>query len=200
MDGVVADTSLHISKATNHSLHTEGLPPVTDEQFLRAAGLPLRDMYAHVTDEKQAGRLMDAHRAFQRVNPHLIQPFVDVNETLDELTKRGVRLAIVTGSQKFRAHHVLERVGLQNRFEFVITADDTLEHKPNPAPFLEAAKRLDLKPAECLVVGDGASDMYSGRAAGMNVARAMYGFAAAMPIDFKPNFEIHSIREVLDIV
>ena len=48
----------------------------------------------------------------------------------------------------------------------VVTADDVPRGKPDPAPYLLAAERLGVDPADCLVVEDAPAGLVSGRAAG----------------------------------
>jgi mannitol-1-/sugar-/sorbitol-6-phosphatase len=48
----------------------------------------------------------------------------------------------------------------------LVTASDTALGKPNPDPFLAAAARLGIDPAECLVVEDAVAGVLAGRAAG----------------------------------
>jgi sugar-phosphatase len=48
----------------------------------------------------------------------------------------------------------------------LVTADDVAHGKPAPDPFLEAARRLEVDPANCLVVEDAPMGLQSARAAG----------------------------------
>ncbi|MCP5095481.1 MAG: HAD-IA family hydrolase [Chloroflexi bacterium] len=53
--------------------------------------------------------------------------------------------------------------------ELLITADDVTQGKPNPEPFLLAAARLGLQPADCVVIEDSPVGVAAARAAGMRV-------------------------------
>ena len=48
----------------------------------------------------------------------------------------------------------------------LVTVDDVARGKPHPDPFLEAAARLGVSPARCLVVEDAPGGLQSARAAG----------------------------------
>jgi sugar-phosphatase len=50
-----------------------------------------------------------------------------------------------------------------------ITADDVTRGKPAPDGYLLAARRLDLDPAECVVIEDAPAGIQAGKAAGMRV-------------------------------
>jgi beta-phosphoglucomutase len=75
-----------------------------------------------------------------------------VKDTLDELKNRGYRLAI--GSSSRNAKFILERLGLQSFFHGISDGTNIKKSKPDPEVFLKAAKYLNLKPEECLVVED----------------------------------------------
>ena len=61
----------------------------------------------------------------------------------------------------------------------LVTASDTALGKPNPDPYLEAARRLGVAPEECLVVEDAVAGVTAGRAAGC----ATLGVLGSVPGD-----------------
>jgi len=63
----------------------------------------------------------------------------------------------------------LEATGLAATFAVVVSADEVARGKPAPDVYLEAARRLGIAPARCLVVEDSAAGARAGRAAGMRV-------------------------------
>lgn len=58
----------------------------------------------------------------------------------------------------------------------VISGDTTPHAKPHPEPLLEAARRLQLLPSQCIYVGDDERDIRAGKAAGMPTVAARYGY------------------------
>jgi HAD superfamily hydrolase (TIGR01509 family) len=72
------------------------------------------------------------------------------------------------------AHHdviaaSLAATGLTDIFEVVVSSDDVPHGKPAPDVYLEAARRLGVDPATCLVVEDSHNGVRAGRSAGMTV-------------------------------
>ncbi len=82
---------------------------------------------------------------------------------LDLLREHGMRTALVTNNTAKNAAELLERFGL--RLDAVVTRDTGL-HKPSGAPLAAAARRLGVRPEECLVVGDSEYDLEAARDAG----------------------------------
>ena len=76
----------------------------------------------------------------------------DIRETLGELRKKGVLLAV--GSSSKNTPLILNQVGLENWFDAVADGNDIKRSKPDPEVFLLAAEKLGLPPSECMVVED----------------------------------------------
>ncbi|MDJ0463240.1 HAD family hydrolase [Streptomyces sp. H27-C3] len=75
------------------------------------------------------------------------------------------RWAVVTSATRRLAEARLERVGITPKT--LIAADDVTRGKPDPEPFLLAARRLGVDPARCVVFEDAPAGLQAGRAAGM---------------------------------
>lgn len=93
---------------------------------------------------------------------------VEIRATLDELRRRGYRLAI--GSSSKNTPFILERLGLADFFDAVSDGNNITRSKPDPEVFLKTAEFLGLPPEECMVVEDAVSGARAGRAGGFTVA------------------------------
>lgn len=76
-------------------------------------------------------------------------------------------MAIVSGSPRLTVERTLETLGLARYFETVVGMEDYTQGKPAPEPFLIAAERLGVAPADCLVFEDAEAGFAAARAAGM---------------------------------
>lgn len=90
-------------------------------------------------------------------------------ELLHFLKKQGVKLGIATSNSGKLAGAVLTRHGIKDYFDCIITASEVDKGKPAPDVYLEAAKRLQILPKECLVFEDIIPGIAAGIAAGMKV-------------------------------
>jgi beta-phosphoglucomutase len=76
----------------------------------------------------------------------------DTRSTLAALKARGLKLAI--GSSSKNTHAVLHQIGMDHTFDAVADGNEIVHAKPDPEIFLLAAKKIALKPEECLVIED----------------------------------------------
>ncbi|MFI5317495.1 MAG: HAD family hydrolase [Myxococcota bacterium] len=100
-----------------------------------------------------------------------------VRETLARLHGR-LPMAVVTTSRP--EHFALQHAATDARryFDFVLTGADFTRFKPDPEPYLMAAERLGLAPADCLVVEDSERGLVSATRAGMRCAVVPRGLSA----------------------
>lgn len=80
---------------------------------------------------------------------------------------RAYKLAVVSSSSRTEIESLLEAGGLRKHFDTLVAGEDVTHHKPDPEPYLEAARRLGVTSA--LVVEDSEVGQASGRAAGFVV-------------------------------
>jgi len=88
-------------------------------------------------------------------------------ELLDHLDARAVPRAIATSSSHAAVRRTLGPSGVLPRFHAVVAAGDYPRGKPSPDPFLMAAERLGVAPADCLALEDSHNGVRAAQAAGM---------------------------------
>ena len=76
---------------------------------------------------------------------------------------------LATMSQRKEALHVLRALDIEQLLDVVVSREDVQRPKPDPEIYLLAASKLDVPPAECLVLEDSVMGVRSGVAAGMSV-------------------------------
>ena len=76
-------------------------------------------------------------------------------------------LGIASGAARVEILTILEAGGLRARFPVVVAAEDVSATKPDPEPYLRAARGLGIMPRACLAVEDSTPGLAAARAAGM---------------------------------
>jgi phosphoglycolate phosphatase len=84
-------------------------------------------------------------------------------ETLKELKKMGLKMAICTTSCDKAANYIVQRFKVDNYFQILVSRDKVKNVKPSTEQCETALKALKVRPKSMLVVGDSEADMKSGR-------------------------------------
>ncbi len=95
-----------------------------------------------------------------------LEPMPGAVALVESLAARGLPRGVATSSGPDFAHDVLARVGLRDRFGFVLTSADITHGKPHPEIYELAAARLGVAPAEMLVFEDSENGCRAAVAAG----------------------------------
>ena len=168
-DGTLADTMPAHYRAWLHVTGAHGIA-FDENRFYGLGGRPTRDILA--TLAREAGIELDLdHGVKQKEAAFLAQ--LDRVEAIDPVIdvvrrSRGrVPMAVVTGGHRAVCTRILEHVGIADAFDTLVASEDTSRHKPEPEPFLEAARRLGARPQRCVVWEDSDLGIEAARRAGM---------------------------------
>jgi beta-phosphoglucomutase len=171
LDGTLIDSMPHHQVAWEEWHRRRELPFEPDAFFAATAGranaeimrtlVPGRtaDDYLAMADEKEI-----LYREIAAHSLDLIEGFEALRAAARE---RGLKLAICTASTPENMALAFERFGLDLHVDTVVSPADGVRGKPHPDIFLEAARRLQVQPAECIVFEDAPLGIEAARRAGM---------------------------------
>ena len=138
--------------------------------------------------------------SYRKVKEATLSLYSNVNSTLVELARMGIKLAVVSDAPSREAWIRICSVNLQHIFDTVITFDDTCKRKPSPEPFMRAVNELDVKTEECIMIGDWPErDVLGASKIGMVSVFARYGNTFGT-VDSGADYEIDDISEIIKIV
>ncbi len=134
-----------------------------------------------------------------------VQLYNNAKNTLQELKNNNAKLALVTTGIKSSVIPALEKYGLVNLFDFILTAEDVAKHKPDPEVVYKAMELLIAKKEETLIIGDGPKDVAAGKAAGITTVsfypKDNERFYSEKDIkSFGADFVIKDLIELLNII
>ena len=122
-----------------------------------------------------------------------------VREGLDYLKSQGYQLGCVTNKSEQFTHPLLKVLGIFNDFKIIISGDTLAKRKPDPMPLLYCAEHFNLKPEDCLMLGDSVSDVKAARAAGFDIICMSYGYNHGNDISVEnPDLVIDSMSQLSD--
>lgn len=201
LDGTVIDTIDLITASFRFATKQVLGATFPDDVLLQNLGTPLIYQMEFFSPEK-AAELVKIYRQHNHAyHDEMIKEYPGVKETLRVLRERGYRLAIVTSKSGSLARRGLAAFDLELLFEIFISADDTIEHKPLPAPILAAVTKLKSMPDKAIYIGDSPHDIKAGKAAGVLTAAALWGpFPPKRLLAEEPDIVLSKITDLLEIL
>ncbi|MBP2115573.1 pyrophosphatase PpaX [Paenibacillus silagei] len=204
LDGTIVNTNELIINSFMHALKENNLPALTREQIIPLMGTTLQQQLGAFSglELKDIGVLERSYRSYNNAHhDELVQAFPDVNETMEELTRRGIKLGIVTTKIRPNTLKSLEMFDLLKYMETIVTVNDVTHPKPHPEPVLTAVANLGVDPAKTLMVGDSAVDIQSAKAAGVLVAGVAWSLKGeAVLRTYEPDYIIQEMKDLYSIV
>ena len=188
-DGVIVDSEPLHYRSLRDALRPEGVE-ISEAEYLQvylayddreAIRLAL-EHHGQSTDPARRERI-EARKVetFARLIPEI--PVFDGVRDLVRALEAEMPLAIASGARHDEVDAILRGVGLRDAFEAIVGAEDAERTKPDPAPYLEAARRLaartvGLTPEECVAFEDSMPGIASALVAGMKVVGVAHSYPA----------------------
>ena len=159
------------------------------------------DDYLNQTVGKVSNKILAAGIvSYRRAREATLLVYPNVNKTLIELIKMGIKLAVVSDAPSREAWMRLYYLNLHHVFEPVLTYDDTGVRKPSEKPFKMALDVLNVEPEEALMIGDWPDrDVVGAKQIGMKTIFARYGDTFGT-IDSGADWDVNDIYEVVEII
>ncbi|WP_448873566.1 HAD family hydrolase [Desulfobulbus propionicus] len=185
LDGTLLDTLEDLANAGNRILADQSLPVHAVEAYRYFVGDGIAMLVERILPptHRQPQQIAAAVTAFQNEyaenwNDHTA-PYTGVAEMLDQLTERGVQLAILSNKPHAFTQLCVEQLLPRWAFAPVLGQRPGVPKKPDPVAALEAAEHMELRPQDILYVGDTSVDMRTARSAGMDPVGVLWGFRDA---------------------
>lgn len=197
MDGVLVDGEPLHFQAVNELLSEEGLS-ISLEAYKPYMGTKTgwqdmaRDLGLRRPLDEYAARYREL--MLEKYRAHAV-PLPGARELVTSLASAGVPLAVASSSIRPWVEACLERLGLLDAFDVIVTGSEVLEGKPHPEIYLLTAKRLETPAPACLAFEDAPAGILSARAAGMTVWAVRTEYTRGLPLP-DPDREFESLTQV----
>ena len=107
-------------------------------------------------------------------------------------------LAVVSNSHEERIYTVLKANNLFRYIKFIVTANEKLLPKPNPAIYLEAIRVMGKTSSECMVIEDSVPGLIAAKQAGLYALAITTGLPEDILKPYSDNV-IHSFKQILEV-
>lgn len=171
LDGTLTDTDgLHLLALQQLLLEEEGRVFSREEFEAHVSGCVNAAMCHYLFP----GRSIAEHEAFaerkevrfRQLSQHLA-PLPGLIHLLDFAREREIAMAVVTNAPRANAEHMLQVLGLRERFEPVLVAEELARAKPDPLPYLTGLQRTHARAEQALAFEDSVPGLSAAVAAGI---------------------------------
>jgi HAD superfamily hydrolase (TIGR01509 family) len=143
----------------------------SEELFYQLGGKPTEQILELLRDE-YALNVGDTYSAARRKEEYFVQTIHEIGpiEPVLQVVRRWHTikpLAVASGGFRRNVEMTLDTIGIRPLFDVVVCVEDYARGKPFPDAFLEAARRMNVAPENCLVFEDSPLGLQAARAAGM---------------------------------
>lgn len=141
-----------------------------EKLFYAWGGRPIREIIQLLNDMQGLNMPVDEVAEKKEALYHKLLPELKgIPEVIEHIDAQHGRIpfAVVSGSRRSSVIGSLTALGLLDKFDTLVCAEDYKRGKPAPDGFLLAAERLGVAPAECLVFEDTYLGIEAATAAGM---------------------------------
>jgi len=134
---------------------------------------------------------------FYTNNHHMADLYPGIKDLLSHLKRKNILLSIYTGKGRKAAVITLQKLGIHDYFDFIITGDDVIEHKPSAEGINKFVQKFKLEKGQVLMVGDSPADIKASHAAGVKVASVLWdSYAKEKVLQLKSDFVFLSVEEL----
>lgn len=169
LDGTLADTAWVHEEGWRRALRDLGIEARVDVKRLLGKRAPEIAMELAGGNEELARMLLEAKNRHFLSLVRQARPKECAVDLLKTLKSLGLKLAIVTSSNRVSAYSVLESTGMLSLVDYVVTGDDVNRGKPDPEPMVKALGLMGYGPMEVVGIGDTIHDYLAYTRAGVSL-------------------------------
>ena len=205
-DGTVMNTNDVILQSWQHTFRALRGREEDPEVLLKTFGEPLETTMKKFFPEIPVEESIKVYRSFHYDNfGDLISVFPGMDDLIAEVKRRGYRLGLVTSRLYNTTMQGLEKYGLKEYFDVIVTANDTTKHKPDPEPVNITLEKLGAKPENSIMLGDTLFDLMCAKNADVRSVLVSWSLALSGKTkedlgDAAPDYILEKPEDLLEII
>jgi pyrophosphatase PpaX len=175
LDGTLTRTNELIFATFNHVAQKYVGKQFTPDEIVKLFGPPEEFAIEHIVGTEHVSAAMeDFYQFYEMQHARMAEAYDGIQDILEFLRSRGIRLAVFTGKGTRSAEITLQQIGLRKYFDLVVTGNDVENHKPSADGIRKVMETFRLKSDEVLMVGDAVADVKASREASVRIAAAVW--------------------------
>ncbi len=183
MDGTVLDTIGTITYYVNITLKKFGIREISEDECKIFVGNGAKVLIERalksrgILDAELLSSVLESYNSAYDENPtYLTRPYDEIPELLSELSRRGIKIGIVSNKPDFLTRPLSERF-FGALVDKAVGGKEGIALKPAPDSVLGMLKDFGVSPGECAYIGDTGVDMKTGKNAGTRLTvGVLWGF------------------------
>ncbi|MBR2151693.1 MAG: HAD-IA family hydrolase [Clostridia bacterium] len=181
LDGTLLNTLDDLANGVNYTLEKFGYPTHEIEKYKIFVGNGMKNLINRAVPEeiKNTEIEKDILAAFMEYysahSTDLTCPYDGVEDMIDALKDRGIKIGMVTNKAHNAAIDIMEKY-FSGKFDYVLGQSEKFPLKPNPASAIFVCETLGCTPENSIFVGDSGVDMKTGADGGFLPVGVLWGF------------------------
>ena len=208
LDGTLVDSAPDLMLATNYVLSRLERRAITMDEVRSFVGHGAKALIARgcaatgdAIDEKTLNFCFAEFLRFYEKNIAVNSvAFPGVINLLNRCAAGGLKMGVCTNKLEGLSVRLLQALGMEKYFGAIVGPDTISIAKPDPAPYLETAKRLVVPAKDSIMVGDSETDILTARAAGVPVIAVTFGYTQKPVSNYNPDYLVSHFDEIWDII
>lgn len=183
LDGTLINTLHSIAYFVNTTTARYGIPPIDAEEFKTMTGDGAHTLIKRVLKKsgienfREEIQILKEYNSSYDENPlYLCKPYEGICGLLENLKERGLVLNVLTNKPDSTAQKVVHSIFGEETFSFILGQREGLPIKPDPAGVFEIINKLGFDKKDFIYIGDTATDISTGKRAGLFTAGVLWGF------------------------
>lgn len=205
LDGTLLNTISDLGRACNYALEKMGFQPhpISAYNFMVGNGVrKLIERAAQDADKEMIDILLNHFREYYDVHcMDNVAPYPGIPELLEELTERGIKIAVATNKYQSAAERIIRHSFPNIPFACIMGQTDERPVKPDPSIIFAILSEHPTMKRDVVMVGDSAVDMETARRACIDSIGVTWGFRPAS--ELRKAYADHLVsnpKEILKLV
>lgn len=183
LDGTLTNSLNSIAYFVNKEISKYGMAPIPSEDFKTLTGNGARTLIKRVlerygkTDTELENKILKEYNAAYDADAlYLCTAYAGTHSLIKALTEKSISVNVLSNKPQPTTEKIVKTLFGENTFSCIFGARETVPLKPDPAGVYEILKIINIQKEECLYIGDTATDIQTGKNAGLVTVGVLWGF------------------------
>jgi len=197
IDGTILQSNQLIFATFNYVTEKYLGKTTTPEEIIALFGPTEKVIINQLFEDNYENVMTDYYQFYRDNHNEMAKVFDGITELIDELKSRDILLSIYTGKGKGSTEITLNKLGIRDKFDMVVTGDDIEGHKPSPEGVDVFINKYNLNRDRVLMIGDAPPDVNAAKSTGIKVASVLWdSYAKEEVLQMESDYYFNTVEEL----